>query len=224
MVPISSLYLLLLLAMVIFPATKSSVLDPRIHQELQADSTSQLVLFYSPSCPKCNAFLATYAQIIDDFEKTSDSGIHSINFSLTHSLILLIGKYNFVAIDAIQNIPYTASFDVENVPQLFLLHNGRVFRYKNAYKYTEVVEFINDVYSGSGNVHALAWYESPIGIFGKSKKSIIKVSILLMSYMNIPQYMGFWLTCFCTAFIILSITLCGVYISVSTTHHKEHMD
>ena len=129
-----------------------------------------------------------------------------------------------MAIDAIQNIPYTASFDVQSVPQLFMLHNGFVFRYAHAYKYTEVVEFINDVYTGSGDVHALAWYESPIGIFGKSKELLVTVSILLMSYTNIPQYMGFWLTCFCTAFIILSVTLCGVYISVSTTHHKEHMD
>lgn len=125
-----------------------------------------------------------------------------------------------MAINAIENIPYTASFDVHNVPQLFITRNNYVYRYNStAYKYTEVLEFINSVQSG--DIPFLHWHESPISIFGKSKKFLVEVSILLMNYTNIPQYMGFWLTCFCVAFIVLFITLCSVYISVSTTHYKE---
>ena len=49
-------------------------------------ATSQLVLFYSPSCPKCHAFLATYAQIVDHFETAGHSGVYALIHSLTHSL------------------------------------------------------------------------------------------------------------------------------------------
>ena len=77
---------LLFIALVGIPVISSSLMDPRVHQEIQAGAASQLVLFYSPHCPKCNAFLTTYYEIIDYCENSGDLGTYSITRPLTHSL------------------------------------------------------------------------------------------------------------------------------------------
>jgi hypothetical protein len=135
----------------------------------------------------------------------------------------LTTQHNFVvgACDSSTSQALAARFDVFSIPSIFLLRDGRVWRYDGVLLRDPLVDWATRTYKSKPSI---SFFLSPMGPMGISKAAIIRVGEGLTSILDntvtagLPKWAGFLIVASILAFSILSLTFLGVYVSVKFKH------
>ena len=156
-----------------------------------------LLEFYAPWCGHCTTFAPVYK----------------------NAAVALTTQHNFVvgACDSSTSQALAARFDVFSIPSIFLLRDGRVWRYDGVLLRDPLVDWATRTHKSKPSI---SFFLSPLGPMGLSKAAIIRVGEGLTSILDntasagLPKWAGFLIVASLLAFSILSLTFLGVYVSV----------
>ena len=163
-------------------------------------NTISIIEFHAPWCYHCVRFQ-------EEFRSTSELSLRR-NFNIS-----------FAAVDVTHNARLASQFDVSNIPALFYLHNGKVWRYEGGLSRDSIIEFVENI----ADHPFLPFWDSPLGVMGSMRgmMSDIKTTsggILpaTVSYLGVSRWMAFFLLAIGTSSTLLIATALFVCIDHSS--------
>jgi len=162
-----------------------------------------IIEFYAPWCGHCQTFRPAFDEIAAELGSKDE--------------------FRFGACDITVNGAMSGRFDVQEIPTLYMLRGGDLYKFPGPFQATALKVWILRGYKD----HApLPFWASPLGPFGQMKGLLIHIGVTLVEFvpkltekLGLPDYMGVILVASALGMSILACTFISVYISVS--HAKQ---
>mmetsp|Transcript_26589 Transcript_26589/g.26839 ORF Transcript_26589/g.26839 Transcript_26589/m.26839 type:complete len:204 (+) Transcript_26589:240-851(+) len=134
-----------------------------------------LLKFQAPWCRHCQTFEPVYLKLAEN-----------------------LPDYSFASVEISQNQALTARFSVHGIPVVFLMRDGKTYRYDGALTYESLLNFCQSRYKTST---PLSLWSNPIGPVGVLKGYLVRAGIYALempSYiknvLNVPEWLAYVIT------------------------------
>ena len=197
------LFFIILIFGVKYSIQAVSELTSRNFDEFLSGGDSALIEFYSKDCGHCLRFEAIFNRL---------------------SIALAADNVRCGRVDASIYQAISSRFRVRNVPTLFLIRDGRSYKYDGALSYDNVISFAREKFK---TMKSIPFWESPVGPVGRLKGYLARIGIeitklqpTISGWLGVSSFTALVLIASFLTLMIFILTVIGIIISISHTKYE----